>query len=184
MSNNSVFSLQDLGGLGLIGLAIYGGIKLWKLNDISKKVDLTIRDMTDKTPVDINKALVDKAITNAVDREVRTAVGEVSKVVANQVRADLNKEIRTDVKAHYDEMKAEVSKKISDQVAKIDETALRKEVSERAEEKVLDKLEGSTDEALAKFNRGLGNITKIYEGISNVMSGTKGNGNGLRLSFD
>ena len=185
MSNNNNFGLYDLGALGLIGFLIYGGIKLFKLNDVSKKLDVSLKDLSALTPAEIRQSVVDRATERAVDREVTASIQATTKKISDQIRADMNREVRTAVKSQYEDISDKVTRKVSEEVAAIDRTSLTRKIADRAEDLVIEKLDKSTDEALEKFNRGIGNITKIYEGISNVMAGTTGKSkNGLTFHLD
>lgn len=175
----------DLGALGLVGCVIYGGIKLWQLRKVAKKLDMALEDIAEKTPIEIQQATVDKAIETAVNREVQPMVVSASRKVTDQIRSDMNRDIRAEVKARYDDISEKVTKEISAKVASIvDEKDLKRRIEDKAEELVVDKLDGTTDEALEKFNRGLGKYLKFYEGIGDLISGNRNNGNGFQVKFN
>jgi hypothetical protein len=180
----SVFSFSDFGVLGGLGLLLYGAVKV---ATICKKIDVSVSDLASKTNVDIEQSMVDKAVETAVTNEVRKAVTGTAARVGEQVRADLQKSISTEVKAQYNDISDKVTKQVAEEVGKIDEPKLREKVAVKAEKIVLDKLEGSTNEALAKLNKQLGITLKTYEGIGetiNTFLGGKRNGGGFRISMD
>lgn len=186
MSNNTErdFDLTGLCMIGLMGLGVYGAIKVVKMGDISKKLDMSIRDLSSRTHVDVSQAIVNKAIHNAVEKEVRYSVRKTADKIGDKLYGDMTGKIGELVKSKYKEISDKASDEVASYVSRIgDEPEFRNRVAERAEEKVMNKLESSTSEALEKFNRGLSSITKIYEGISNAMSGSK-SGNGLTFRVD
>lgn len=173
----------DLGLLGAFGLLIYGGVKLYQ---VAKKLDMSVTDLSKKTPVEISDAAVNSAVEKAVERETKVAVGNATRQIVDGVRGEMEKEVRAEVKSQYDNISDKVTDQISEEVGKINETDLRQQVSKKAEKIVLNKLEHSTDEAIANMNRGLGKIISIYDGISDRLNGDKkhSSGGGLRLLVD
>jgi len=181
---NFTFGMNELGGLGLLGAAAFFGWQCIKLYKTAKRLDMTIDDLANREPVDIQQAIVDKAVERAVDREVHTAVSDTATKIRVQMQADMRKEIRKDVDNAYEELRAEVTKKIAEEVAAIDVDVLKKEVTEQAREKIVKKFDGSLDTLLDGFNHNLRNVTRIYDGISSVMSGNKSNGRELSFRLD
>lgn len=180
----TAFNFSDFGVLGGLGLLLYGAIKVAA---ICKKIDVSVSDLANKSSVEIEQTVVNKAVETAVDREVKKAVSGTAARVGDQVRGDLQKAIATEVKAQYNNISDKVTKQVAEEVGKIDEPKLREKVAAKAEQIVLDKLEGSTNEAIGKLNRELGIMLKTYEGIGNVINnftGGKQHGNGFRISMD
>lgn len=172
-----------LGGLGIIGFLGYQAYKLYK---VTKKLDTTIDDLAKKESVEIQQDIVTKAVNDAVDRKVCLAVSDMSSRVGDKIRQDMDNEIRKDVKAHYDELKAQVSDKIAEDVASIDIDSLRKTVTNKAEKRIMDKFDGSLDGITEKLNRNLNNVLGIYGGIANTIAAGKSNNDnrGVRFTLD
>ena len=167
-------------GVAGIGFSIYETSQNKK---VAEKVDLTIREISEKETIDIQDALVNKAIERAVEREVRIAVADTARRVREDIHDTVKNEVRKEIEREYNKISEEVSDKISEQVAQIDEYALKKRVEAKAEEKVMRKLDGCLDGALGMFNNQLGNVNKIYQNIQETLSGGKSNRDiNLRLS--
>ena len=169
----SYFNFDAAGAIGMIiGLAglAYAAWSAKKQDDLAKKLDLSIEELAKKTPVDISEEMVNKAVQTATDREVKAAVHEASKSVKTAAHETLSSEVKREVNAAKDTIKAEVGEEISKQVALIDEGTARAEVVKRAEEKVLKKLDGSLDnvlnEAREECRRRLNSVTKSWESIA------------------
>lgn len=160
MSDNNFFSLSELGGLGLFGLVVYGGIKLIQLSGIAKKVDTSVKDLSKMTVVEVEQSLVDKAASQAMDREIRRIVEQTGRSVTNHINYEVNTKVREEVKSRYDDIASKVVKKIGDEIAGIDRTDVSRRIERRAEELVVEKLDRATDDALDKFNKKLNKMTK------------------------
>lgn len=170
MSN---YKFDGIGAIGVIfglGGLIFAGWQIKKQEDLAKKVDLSLEELEKKTPVDIKEEMVNKAIRNAVDREVKIAVNDTVKTVKNDIHKEVETEVRKEVNASFQTIKDQTAAKISDQVALIDEGALKAEVTKKAEEKILKKFDGSLDnvlnEARDECKRRLNSVTKSWESIA------------------
>lgn len=167
------FNFDAAGAFGILfGLAGLG-FAAWqakKHDDLAKKLDLSIEELAKKTPVEISDNMIEKAVQTATDREVKAAVHEASKSVKTEANKTLCAEVQKEVNAAKDTIKAEVGEVISKQVALIDEGTARAEVVKRAEEKVLQKFDGSLDnvlnEAREECRRRLNSVTKSWESIA------------------
>ena len=160
MSSNNLFSLPELGGLGLLGMLIYGGIKLVQLSGIAKKVDMSVKDLSDKTVVEVEQHIVDKAAEIAMGREITRVVNQTSRNVANRINYEVNTRVKDEVHKQYHDIASKVVKKIGEEVAAFDKTEVTRRIERRAEEIVVEKLDRATDEALEKFNKKLNKVTK------------------------
>jgi hypothetical protein len=171
----------DLGLLGAFGLLIYGGVKQYQ---VAKKLDMSVTDLSKKTPVEISDAAVNSAVEKAVERETKMAVKSAVKTIVSAGEEEMKKEIHAEVKAQYDDISDKVTKQVSEEVANIDEAKLRKKVEDKAEEIVLTKLEGATDKALNRMSRGIGSVMNFFDNTVG-QAGVRNQGkSGLRLTFD
>lgn len=165
--------MYDYGKLGAIigiagvGYAIY---VTRKMDKICNKIDKSVDDLAKKTDVDIPESLIESAVDKAVDREVGLAVELATSKAVRAVTNDINLQVRNAVEAQYSDIRKSVSEELSNKVANIDMTKLNREVTEKAEQKIIEKFDGNLDELLTKFNRELDNITKIYKSISDTIS--------------
>jgi hypothetical protein len=171
MKTNFNFDAAGAFGIlfGLVGL----GFAAWqakKQDDLAKKLDLSIEELAKKTPVEISDNMVEKAVQTATDREVKAAVHEASKNVKAAANETLTAEIKKEVGAYKDTIKSQVTEELTRQVSLIDEGTARAEVVKRAEEKVLQKFDGSLDgvlnEARDECRRRLNSVTKSWESIA------------------
>lgn len=164
---------NGIGALGIImgiGGLIFAGWQAKKQNELEEKIGIAMKDLENKTPVEIKDEMVNKAIRNAVDREVKIAVNDTVKTVKNDIHKEVETEVRKEVTASFQTIKAETAEKISNQVALIDEGALKAEVTRKAEDKILKKFDGSLDnvlnEARDECKRRLNSVTKSWESIA------------------
>lgn len=160
MSGNNIFSLSELGGLGLLGMLVYGGIKLVQLSGIAKKVDMSVKDLSDKTVVEVEQSLVDKAAGMAMEREIGRIVTQAGRSVTNHINYEVNTRVREEVNRQKNEIASKIVKKISDEVAGFDKSEVTRRIERRAEEIVVEKLDHATDAALDEFNKKLKKMTK------------------------
>lgn len=167
--------------IGFAGLA-YGAWQSKKTLDVSKKLDISLTELEKNTPVDVKQSVVDEAIRRAVDREVKAAVAESSAIVKNDIHAEIEKGVRKEVDASLKTIKEEVAETISDQVANIDEYALKETVTRQAKEKILKKFDGSLDGILGDFSHQLNNVNRIYSSIADTLKGNQGS-SGKEMTF-
>lgn len=160
MSSNNLFSLPELGGLGLLGMLIYGGIKLVQLSGIAKKVDMSVNDLAGKTVVEVEQSIVNKAAEVAMGREIRRVVDQTGRSVANRINYEVSNQVRSEVKKQCENITSKVVKKIGEEVAGFDKSEVTRRIERRAEELVMDKLDHATDEALERFNKKLNKTAK------------------------
>lgn len=172
---------------GLMGLAgvCYGLYQSWKAGETSKKIDMTIQEVSEKANMDIEKAMVDKAIERAVEREVRTAITDVSRRVRDDIKSEITKEVKREVEQQYKAISEEVTKKISDEVASIDEESFRAKVQRNAERAIEKKVEDTIAEAKAAYLNKINEEAKFMKGtgdlVRNVVTGALDNlGSGYR----
>lgn len=177
MSFDAMSSFGIIGGIIAIGYAFY---QTQKMRNTADKLDMSLEEVSSKTPVDIQQAFVDKVIERAVERNVATAANEAVKSVKNDIRNEIERVVRKEVDAAYKTLSEDVTNRISDQVANIDEYALKDKVVKEAEKKIIQKFDGCLDGVLGDFNRQLNNVNKIYESIGNTLKG-KSNETVLRI---
>lgn len=160
MSSNNFFSLSELGGLGLLGMLVYGGIKLVQLSGIAKKVDMSVKDLSEKTVVEIEQSIVDQAAGRAMEREIGRIVGQAGRSVVNHINYEVNTRVKDEVNKQKNEIASKIVRKFSDEIAGFDKTEMTRRIERRAEDIVVEKLDHATDQALDEFNRKLKKMTK------------------------
>ena len=163
-----------------LSLAACGGMAfvVYKALKITKDVDVTIGNIAEKIPVEIEKDILEKATKEAVTMEVSRRVAFASQQVYSDAKSEIKEAVNKEVSKQKDDMALEVKKEIEKKVAKIDIDDLRKEVISEAKEKVSDKFDSDLQSILDKYNSDLSNISKIYSSIANSIGG----GGGIKIS--
>ena len=81
-------------------------------------------------------------------------------------KREIESRVGTAVKAQYDAISDGVADQIAKNVARIDESKLKKEVVQKAKEQIAEKF----DDKLEEFNGNLQNVGKIYKSIARSFS--------------
>lgn len=132
---------DELGIFGIIvGVAgaIVAGVVTKKNNDISKKIGKSIDALDKSTVVQVQQSIIDRATTNAVERQVGGAVKKAIDQVSSQIRSDMDSMIRKDVDCVYNDLKADVKERVSEEIASLDYDKMREEIKQMAKDKVFD----------------------------------------------
>lgn len=156
------------GAIGLIGIGYALGTHS-KMAKISEKLELSIDDLANKTPVDISDSLIERATEQAVAREVKDAVGKVTDAALKDVKRDIHKQVSDAIESEYSDIKGEVLEEVKNEVAKIDVKRVRADVEKAAKEAVLEKLDTNMDDILENFNAQLNSTSRIYNSIADTM---------------
>lgn len=155
--------------LGALGVG-YGLGQHKKLNDISSKLDASIKTISSKTPVEISDDIVDAAIEETVSREVSQAVSTSVRKLEKELHSEIKDEVSKAISASYKTIQSSVSSEVAKKVAKIDISQLKREVVEQAKKDAAEKLDGSMDDILEEFNRNLKNIAQVYQSINSTFA--------------
>ena len=126
-------------GTVFVGLFGIGALALYnskQTSDMAKKINLSVADLSSRTPVDIQQHIVDKAIERAVDREVYKAAHSAAVEVGKAIRADMDGMIRKDVDAVYSDMKGKVEDHVTELVSKIDIDDIKSGVKNKVVDKI------------------------------------------------
>lgn len=175
--------------IGVVGLAasVFGvGYAIGqrkKLNDISEKIDRSVKELSSNIDVDISETVVNRAVTKAIERETELAANRATTNVVNAIESDISSQVRKAVNETYQDIKKSVVEETAKKVEKIDISALKKEVVEKAKEAAADKFDDSLDEVLSDFKDNLGNVTKIYQSIANAFPNSNGTSKGISFSL-
>lgn len=175
--------------IGVVGLAasVFGiGYAIGqrkKLNDIGEKIDRSVKELSSNIDVDISEAVVNRAVTKAIERETELAASRATANVVSAIESDISGRVRKAVNDTYQDIKKSVVEETAKKVEKIDISALKKEVVEKAKEAAADKFDDSLDEVLSDFKDNLGNVTKIYQSIANAFPNSNGTSKGISFSL-
>lgn len=182
---NKYDNLIGLAGaaLGMLGIGYALGTHS-KMAKISDKLDMSINDLANNTPVDIPEHMIERATEKAVALEVKNAVGKATDVVLKEVKRDIHKQVSDAIESEYSDIKESVLDEVTNEVAKIDVKRVRADVEKAAKEAVLEKLDDNMDDILENFNDQLKNTSRIYNSIADTMGKYKSNEGGTVLRIN
>lgn len=161
-----------LGLSAVVGIASLGclGYSVAREHQLNKALKNAIAHVDGMTEVRISEGIVNRGVSQAVDREV----GKVARKAADAVEANIRKQVEWKVKAAVDANYSELQRMIAMQVAreaeKIDKDDLLESVMDMAKDKVAEQFEGKLDDILEGYNKSLDNVGKIYQSIADSMS--------------
>lgn len=146
-----------------IGVAVYCGKKL---KDVCGVVGSAVTDVSNLTYIDVQQAVVDKAVEKATAAAAKKAVESTYAEMASQVSTAVTSAVQSSKSA----IKQAVTERIAKEAAAIDRSEVFEEAAERAKELVLKKFETRLDGIAADYSRNLENMGKIYSGIAETMA--------------
>ncbi len=155
-----------------------------KLDNLAKKLDTSVNGLKDVTTDKIKDTIIEKAVKEAADEQVTGIVMKVQNDVMTSAKEKLNDEVRRAVKEAQNEIQSTVSERISKEAELIDIEDLRKVVRKKAEDRIVNKFDGSLDDLLGKFNENLGNVQRIYGGIANAIGSANKATKEIKFSLD
>lgn len=167
MKEKFIVGIVALGTSAVVGGAAYVGRKV---RDIAKKVGMSISELANAEVKDIQREMVEQSVQHAADREVRKYAKDAANEALSGVKAEVRSQVKKAVNEAFDDMKKSVEDEISTQIAAIDHAALRKDVTEQARKKILDKFDGNLDDILSDFSDNLDRVKKIYTSISDTLT--------------
>ncbi len=152
-----------VGGAGACG---YLGYRLHKANTLLKKIGLALDKMAGEEEKNIDDKLVETAVKQAAENKVGKALEQAENDAIKTVRHEIKKQVKEAVDAEAKKITDEVSDEIGKQASEIDMDILKKKITDKAQDRIMQKFDGSLDGILNDFNRNLGNVASIYEGIA------------------
>lgn len=187
----------NLNGTGIIGIGIgilgvlytaYENHKMREANvDASKKLDMTMDEVSKKANVEVEQQIVDKAIERAVERQVQIAVTDTARRVREDIRNDIDKAVRKEVENQYKTISEEVAEAVSERVSHINEDRLREQIAKRAEDRIVNKFDGEVKTMVSKYGQQVGSLIDLTNTFKNAISGSVGgngnNSNPIRLTL-
>lgn len=142
--------------------AVYCGKKL---KDVMGAVNSAVTDVSSLTYIDVQQAVVDKA----VERAAQNAAGKAVKATEGLMTSMVERAVTSAVVNAKEPLKQAVTEKLAREVALIDKSELVEAVEEQAKAMILEKFEGRLDGIAADFSRNLENVGKIYQSIAETM---------------
>ena len=174
--------------LGMIGAAMGAGALIWsmyndiRLDRIAQNIDVSVKELADRTQVYATDAMVEKAIERAVERATSVAVVNAKYRAEKKIEADVHKQVKDALDELYSDFKKSVSEEMVKQASAINMKELKAEVVEKAKAAAIEKFDDNLDDILEKFNSELDNVTKIYSSIANKITKKHDDGVTLRLN--
>ena len=178
-------TFDGLGGfvgvaVGLVGIGYALGTHS-KMAKVSDNLERSIDDLAGQMPVEIPKAMIERAMEKSVAYEVKQAIGKATDEVAADVKRDIHRQVSTAVETQYSNIKDTVLREVIDEASKIDANRVRADVERAAKEHALkkfdDKLDDIADDFKEKLNdymddckSNLAVVNKVYKTFSDAMS--------------
>lgn len=154
--------------LGCLGYSVYRERKL------SKALQNAIKHVSDLTEVSVSEGIVNRGITDAVERECGKVARRAVEDVAKDIAAKTQKTVSAAVDQQYAKIKEGVADAFAKEVVKIDKDDIMADITEKAKELLIERFDGKLDGLLSDYNRNLENVGKIYQSIAESMSGKSG----------
>lgn len=156
-------------GISAASSIVITGVSIWK----QKKLEESIDKFSNTITVDIEDEYVERIVKKAVDRNVKERIALMSKVAAENIRADMYKEIKKEVNKQYADIKASVKQKVEKEVGRIDLDDIRKEIIAEGREKASAEFKKDLDKVIEQYNDNLSQINTIYSNIAETLSNNK-----------
>ena len=134
-----------------------------KISGFSKKLDMSLDDLSSRTHVEITDSLVDRFTEKAVEKAAKEAAKSVSDNVRSDMYDILSTKVAEEVSNQYDNIKDEVSKELRKKVNNISISALKAEIKDEATRKITEKLATEMDDILSAQTDKLENMAKAYK---------------------
>lgn len=175
-------------GIGSLAWSTYQNRKANKqLSDTSKKLDLSISDVAGKTPVEVQKSLVDKAIDIAVNRAVTSAASEAVSGIKRDMNSEIEKQVRGEVNKISSEIKEKVSEEAKNQLDNIDKDVIVREATKKIANELVPEgrkeLRHRLDGIVGDLSTDLAGYKKVYDGVKQALSYGNDNNSGKEVSF-
>ena len=145
-----------------VAAAIYCGKKL---KDVMGVINSAVTDVSSLTYIDVQQAIVDKA----VDKAAQNAAGKAVKATEGLMTTMVERAVSNAVVNAKEPLKQAVTEKMAREIAMIDKSELVEAVEEQAKTMILEKFEGRLDGIASDFSRNLENVGKIYQSIAETM---------------
>lgn len=164
-------------GLVCAGYALGAHSKMAKVSD---NLERSIDDLAGQIPVEIPRAMIERAMEKTVAYEVKQAIGRATDEVVADAKRDIRRQVSNAVESEYSNIKDTVLQKLVDESAKIDAKRVRADVERAAKEQALEKFDDKLDDIADEFKNKLddymdeckGNlavVNKVYKSFADAM---------------
>lgn len=163
---NSRLKAGRIAGYVLTGASIIAAVYCGKkLKDIMGVINSAVTDVSSLTYIDVQQAIVDKAVEKAAQNAADKAV----KATEGLMRDTVERAVSSAVLNAKEPLKKAVTEKIAREIALVDKSELTAEIEEQAKQLIIEKFEGKLDGIASDFSRNLENVGKIYQSIAETM---------------
>lgn len=176
INTNFLGKIGIIMGIGALAYSMYNDIRI---DRIAKNIDMSVKELSNKTNIYVSDSMVEKAVEKAVERATSRAVVDAKYRAEKKIEADVHNQVKTAIDGMYSDFKKSVSAEMTKQASEINMKELKAEVVAKAKEAAMEKFDDSLDDILEKFNSELDNVTKIYSSIADKF--TKKNDEGVTL---
>lgn len=142
--------------------AIYCGKKL---KDVMGVVGSAVTDVSNLTYIDVQQAVVDKAVEKAANRAASKALNGATV----SIQAQIEQTVTTAVLDNKSAIKKSITDKIAKEVARIDKSELISDIEEQAKQLIMEKFDSKLETIASEYSRNLENMGKIYQNIAATM---------------
>lgn len=156
-----------LTSVGCLGYSVYREKKL------SRALQNAIKSVSEMTEVSVSEGIVNRGITEAIERECGKVAQRAVDGVSKEIAAEAQKKVAAAVEQQYARIKEGVADAFAKEVAKVDKDDIMADITEKAKELLISKFDGKLDSLLSDYNRNLENVGKIYSSIADSMAGKK-----------
>jgi hypothetical protein len=174
-------------GIGLLGVlyAAYENHKMMQTNmDASKKLDMTMDEVTKKTNVEVEQQIIDKAIEREVERQVKIAASDAVKRVREDIHGEISKRVQKEVDKQYESISDQVTDTIAERVSNISESKIMDQVEKKAVSTLVKLCENEAKLLVSKQAQQIGSSISILDTFNSALKSAMGNqyGNGSNNS--
>ena len=165
-------------GIGCLGYSIHKERKLGRMlsNSISRVDELT--------EVRVSEGIVNKAIEDAVEREVSKVAKRAAEDFGDRIETDVSNRVKGAVEQHLARLQKSVGEQVAREVSKINKDDIMNEVLERAKEEAAKEFASALKNVTDQYQQNLNNVGEIYQQIASKMTGSgKEAGKGFEVKF-
>ena len=178
MNTNLVKGLIGLGGCAFLGGCAYVGHKVDKM---TKKVGMAAEEIGKASLDDIRESMIQQAIEKAADKETRKYAREAGADAMNEMKAAIKAEVKKAVEEAYQDLRQGVTDEISTQASNLDIDKLQKEIVEKAEKKVMARLDVNMNQLLEPMQNEIRRAAQLRSSLMEALNDFKKPG-GLTIS--
>lgn len=173
----------ELNGLGILGVILglcgigYSVYREKKMNDMAKKINLTIDEVASKTPIEVEKAVVDKAASIAVDKAVTAEAKSAASNVRIEMYEEIKRQVRNEVTDITSTIKEKVSEEAADQLDHIDKDMIVKDATKKVASDLM--IEGRRElnhqlsGVINDLSSNLSAYKQVYDGVKGALNFAK-----------